>query len=322
MRKRILTGIQPTGNGGIHIGNYLGAIKPLFTLQEENNAILFIADMHSMTSILDGKTRRNNTYEMLASLIALGFDFHKDILFKQSDVPEVGELSFYLSCLTQFNTLNKAHAFQDKNQADVNVGVFTYPMLMAADILLYSPDIIPVGKDQMQHLEITRTLANKINTIYGKGALVVPSPYKMDDVITVTGTDGRKMSKSYGNTLEIFEDETSLKKKIYRIPTSSVGANDPKDYETCNVFKLYCLFSNENEIEDMKEKYRQGIQFSKVKNELLGKILSNFYEERDLFKKIVNDKDYLDAVLITGKMKAMNIAQPKMNEIRYNFGFK
>lgn len=319
MKKRVLTGIQPTGR--LHIGNYLGAIKPLFTLQEKNNAILFIADMHSMTSIMDGKTRRDNTYEMLASLLALGYDFNKDILFKQSDIPEVGELAFYFSCLTQFNTLSKAHAFQDKEGADVNVGVFTYPMLMAADILLYSPDIVPVGKDQMQHLEITRTIANKINAIYGKGAMNVPHPYKMEDVITVTGTDGRKMSKSYGNTLEIFEDEASLKKKIYRIPTSSTGADDPKDYETCNIFKLYTLFANEIEIEDMKEKYRQGIQYSKVKNELLGRILSEFSEEREIFKKISKDRDYLDAVLINGKMKAMNIAQPKMKEIRYNFGF-
>ncbi len=317
--KRILTGIQPTGK--IHIGNYFGAIKPLFSLQKENNAILFIADMHSMTSIPEGKTRRENTYHMLASLIALGFDFKKDILFKQSDVPDVAELSFYLSCLTPFNTLDKAHAFQDKKEMHVNTGVFTYPVLMAADILLYDADLVPVGKDQMQHLEITRTLANKCNVLYGD-TFKLPEPYKMDLTQTIIGTDGRKMSKSYNNTIEIFATENELKKKIYRIPTSSVGSEDPKDYETCNVFKLYSLFANTKEIENMKQRYKDGIQFSKVKNELLSKILDEFSEERELYNKIKDNKDFLDSVLYTGRIKAREIAIPKMEQIKQKLGFK
>ena len=320
MNRRVLTGVQSTGK--LHIGNYFGAIKPLFSLQKENKAILFIADMHSMTSIMEAKTRVENTYHMLSALIALGFDFKKDILFKQSDVPEVAELSFYLSCLTPFNTLDKAHAFQDKKElASVNTGVFTYPILMAADILLYDSELVPVGKDQMQHLEITRTLANKFNVIYGE-TFTVPSPHKMDETQTIVGTDGRKMSKSYNNTIEIFATEEELKKKIYKIPTTGLGANDPKDYDACNVFKLYSLFANEKEIEDMKEKYREGIQYSKVKNELLSRVIDNFSEERDLYNKIKDNKDFLNDVLYMGRIKAREIAIPKMELVKQKLGFK
>lgn len=318
--KRILTGIQPTGK--LHIGNYFGAIKPLFSLQKENEAVLFIADMHSMTSIQDAKTRKENTYHMLSALIALGFDFKKDILFKQSDVPEVAELSFYLSCLTPFNTLDKAHAFQDKKErADVNTGVFTYPMLMAADILLYDADLVPVGKDQMQHLEITRTLANKINVLYND-TFKVPSPHKMEQTQTIIGTDGRKMSKSYNNTIEIFSTADDLKKKIYKIPTTSVGADEPKDHDSCNLFKLYSLFSSDIEIENMKVRYTNGIRYSTVKNELLDKILDEFSEERELYEKIKDNKDFLDAAMLTGKIKAREIAIPKMDQIKTKLGFK
>jgi tryptophanyl-tRNA synthetase len=318
--KTILTGIQPTGK--IHIGNYFGAIKPLFSLQKENKAILFIADMHSMTTIPDAKIRKDNIYHMLAALIALGYDFKKDILFKQSDVPEVAELSFYLSCLTPFNTLDRAHAFQDKkDNIHVNTGIFTYPVLMAADILLYGTELVPVGKDQMQHLEITRTLANKFNVLYNE-TFKVPEPYKMSETKTIVGTDGKKMSKSYNNTLEIFASEDDLRKKIYRIPTSSAGVDDPKDYENCNLFKLYSLFAFEAEIEDMKNKYKEGIAYSKVKKELLDRIIDDFSEERDLYNKICENKDFLDAVLYGGRIKAREIAIPKMDEIRFKLGFK
>lgn len=318
--KRILTGIQPTGR--LHIGNYFGAIKPLFSLQKENEAVLFIADMHSMTSIIDAKNRKENTYHMLSALVALGFDFKKDILFKQSDVPEVAELSFYFSCLTPFNTLDKAHAFQDKKeQAEVNTGVFTYPILMAADILLYNADLVPVGKDQMQHLEITRTLANKFNVLYGN-TFNVPSPHKMEETQTIIGTDGRKMSKSYNNTIEIFASTDELKKKIYKIPTTSAGADDVKDSDNCNLFKLYSLFSTNEEKEEMKQRYLSGVRYSTVKNELLDKILDNFSEERELYNKIQDNKDFLDSVMLTGKIKAREIAIPKMEEIKYKLGFK
>ena len=251
------------------------------------------------------------------------FSLKKDILFKQSDVPEVAELTFYLSCLTPFNTLDKAHAFSEKKGqvGGINTGVFTYPMLMAADILLYDAELVPVGKDQMQHLEITRTLANKFNILYGE-TFTVPAPHKIEETLTIIGTDGRKMSKSYNNTIEIFAPESDLKKKIYRIPTSGVGADDPKDYESCNVFKLYSLFSNEKEIEDMKQKYREGIQYSKVKNELLSKILDIFSEERDLYNKIQNNKDFLNDVLYMGRIKAREIAIPKMEQIKQKLGFK
>jgi tryptophanyl-tRNA synthetase len=316
--KTVLTGIQPTGK--LHIGNYFGAIKPTIDLSMTNKTILFIADLHSLTSIEESKIRQENTYSLLASLIALGFDFSKNILFKQSDVPEVSELMFYLSCLTPFNTLKKAHAFNDKDEKTVNSGVFTYPVLMAADILLYNADIIPVGKDQLQHLEIARTLANKFNVLYGN-TFTVPEPYIMEKTKTVIGTDGRKMSKSYNNYIDPFAKEEDLRKTIFKIKTSSAGINDPKDPETCPLFQLYSLFAFQVEIEEMKNKYASGISYSEVKQTLFNIIVEEFSEYRDNYYKIINEKNYLDAVLITGKLKAREISSPKIKEIKTKLGF-
>ena len=270
MSKTILTGIQPTGK--LHIGNYLGAIKPTIELSKTNKTILFIADIHSLTTIHEAKIRQENTYSLLSSLIALGYDFKENILFKQSDVPEVCELMYYLSCLTPTNTLDKAHAFKDKiKNHEANTGLYTYPILMAADILLYGADLIPVGNDQMQHLEIARTLANKFNVMYGN-TFNVPKPYIMEKTQTVVGTDGRKMSKSYNNTINPFDSPENLKKVIYKIPTSSAGVDDPKDPDTCNVFKLLSHFSFESEMQDMRKKYESGVSYSEVKKLLLEKI--------------------------------------------------
>ena len=327
--KTILTGIQSTGHQ--HIGNYFGAIKPALELSKDNKTILFIADIHSLTTINDAKVRKENIYSLLASLIALGYDFSKNILFKQSDVPEVCELSFYLSCLTPFNTLFKSHAFSEKYHMDnvlpnnaktngVNVGLFSYPMLMAADILLYNADLIPVGKDQLQHLEVTRTVANKFNAIYGK-TFTVPEPYLIDTTKSVIGTDGRKMSKSYNNTINPFEEESRLRKVISQIKTSGVGANDPKDYKDCILFKIYSLFSFASEVEEMKQKYMEGISYSVVKQTLFEKIMEEFSEERYTYFKIIKEKKYLDSVLITGKLKAREISSPKLREIKEKLGF-
>ena len=316
--KTILTGIQPTGK--LHIGNYFGAIKPALELSKTNNTILFIADIHSLTTILDAKTRQDNTYSLLSALIALGYDFKKNILFKQSDVSEVCELMYYLACLTPTNNLDKAHAFKEKiNNHEANTGLYTYPVLMAADILLYGTDSVPVGKDQMQHIEIARTLANKFNVIYGN-TFNVPQPYIIEKAQTVIGTDGRKMSKSYNNTINPFDSPADLKKVIYKIPTSSARVDEPKDPETCNVFKLLSLFSFESEMQDMRKKYENGVSYSEVKKLLLDKIVEEFSEERDIYNKIINQKNYLDSVLIAGKLKAREIATSKITEVKNKLG--
>lgn len=317
--KTVLTGIQSTGK--LHIGNYFGAIKPTIELSKDNKTILFIADIHSLTTISDAKIREENTYSLLASLIALGYDFKKNLLFKQSDVPEVCELMFYLSCLTPFNTLQKAHAFKEKAESkDVNTGVFTYPVLMAADILLYDADIIPVGKDQLQHLEITRTLANKFNSVYGK-TFNVPEPFFIESTKTILGTDGRKMSKSYNNYIDPFVKEESLKKTIFKITTSSAGMNDTKDPDTCTLYNIFSLFSTQKEQTEMREKYQSGIRYSDVKQILFNKIMDEFSEERDMYSKIINEKKYLDSVLITGRLKAREITTHKIQNIRSKLGF-
>jgi len=319
MSKRTLTGIQSTGS--MHIGNYFGAIKPTIDFSKTNETLLFIADIHSLTTIKDAKTRQDNTDSLLASLIALGFDHDKNILFKQSDVAEVCELAFYLSCFTPFNTLTKAHAFQEKSVNDVNMGLFTYPLLMAADILLYNADLVPVGKDQLQHLEITRTLANKFNTEYGS-TFTVPEPYIIPELKTIIGTDGRKMSKSYNNYIDPFENNPNkLKKTINRIVTTSAGINDPKDYESCTVFNLFTLFSDSSEIEDMKIKYQNGISYSEVKTTLFEKIMDEFKQAREDYFKIVEDKTMLKVITLKGKYKAKDIATIKLKEIKTKLGF-
>lgn len=317
--KIILTGAQSTGN--LHIGNYFGAIKPTIDFSTKNETILFIADIHSLTTIKDPKVRKENIYNVLSAYLALGFDFEKNILFKQSDVAEVCELSFYLNCFTQFNTLHKAHAFKEKSETnEVNVGLFTYPVLMAADILMYDAHLIPVGRDQLQHLEITRTLANIFNKVYGK-TFVVPEPYIVD-IPTIIGTDGRKMSKSYNNYIDMFEDEKKLKKKIGQIVTNSAGVNDPKEHENCNVFKILSLFINESEKANIIDLYKSGISYSEIKNILFEKIIVTFKDARITYNEISKDFTYLDSVLEIGKNKAKEISANKMYEVKTKLGFK
>ena len=318
--KTILTGIQSSGIP--HIGNYFGAIKPAIDLSKDNNTILFIADIHSLTSIKNPVIRKQNTYAILASLISLGFDYKKNILYKQSDVPQTCELSFYLSCFTQYNTLLKSHAFREKceNTNDITVGLFTYPVLMSADILLYDADLVPVGKDQLQHLEITRTLANKLNSDYGK-IFNSPEGYIIDNLKTIIGTDGRKMSKSYNNCINPFDEEKKLRKSINKIITSSSGINDPKDYSNCNLFNLCSLFLDPVEIEELKKEYEKGIPYSSVKGLLFNKIMEYFKEPRSRYNEIINDYNLLDSILEEGKIKANIIAENKIKLIRKTLGF-
>jgi len=319
--RTILTGIQSSGKP--HLGNYFGAIKPIIDFsKQDNRTILFIADIHSLTTIKDAKVRQENIYSALATFLSLGFDYNKNILYKQSDVPQVCELQFYLSCFTPYTLLTGAHSFKDKseNLSDVNVGLFTYPVLMAADILLYDADLVPVGKDQKQHLEMTRDIAMKFNNQYGNH-LTIPEAFSIESQMIIPGIDGRKMSKSYDNYIDPFMDEKKLRKTIMRIVTNSAGVNDPKDAENCNVFKLYSLFATEDEKVDMINRYNSGIMYSEAKVALFEKIMGYFETSRLEYNKIIDDKSYLDSVLKIGRDKASQIAETKIKNLKNIMGF-
>lgn len=319
--KTILTGIQSSGRP--HLGNYFGAIKPIidFSKNRKNRTILFIADIHSLTTIKDAKERQENIYATLATFLSCGFDFESNILFKQSDVPQVCELQFYLSCFTPFTMLTGAHSFKDKseNLSDINCGLFTYPVLMASDILMYDADLVPVGKDQKQHLEMTRDIAIKFNNTYGH-YLNVPESFTIDNQMIIPGIDGRKMSKSYGNIIDPFAEENKLRKTINRIVTNSAGVNDPKDHTNCNVFQLFSLFASDSEIQVMVDKYQRGIMYSEAKTMLFEKIMEEFEKPRTEYNKIINDKDYLNSVMGIGAEKANQIASKKIKTIKEVIG--
>jgi tryptophanyl-tRNA synthetase len=319
--KNILTGIQSSGR--IHIGNYFGSIKPILNLSKSSDrTILFIADIHSLTTIKSGVERKDNVYSAAATFISLGFDYKKNVLFKQSDVSSVCELQFYLNCFTPYSMLSNAHSFKDKssNLSDVNVGLFTYPTLMAADILMYDANIVPVGKDQKQHLEMTRDIAIKFNNQYGD-FLTVPDGFYVENQMIIPGIDGRKMSKSYNNYIDPFDSEKKLRKSINRIVTNSAGVNDPKDHNNCNVFNLYILFSSESEQKSMIEKYQSGIMYSEAKDALFEKVMEEFRTSRIEYDKIIQDRHYLDFILNIGKEKASEIASRKIKMLRDILGF-
>jgi tryptophanyl-tRNA synthetase len=321
MNNVILTGVQSSGHP--HLGNYFGAIKPVIDFSKgQDKTILFIADIHSLTSIKNAQERKDNIYSALATFLSLGFDFKKNILFKQSDVAEVCELQFYLSCFTPYSMLTGAHSFKDKsdNLSDVNLGLFTYPVLMAADILMYDADLVPVGKDQKQHLEMTRDIATKFNNQYGD-YFTVPDGFFVENQMIIPGIDGRKMSKSYNNYIDPFDTEKKLRKTINRIVTNSAGINDPKDPTTCNVFQLYSLFATDVEKTEMIEKYQNGIMYSEAKTALFEKIMDEFKTSREEYNKIISDKPYLDFVLNIGKEKASEIASRKMKMVKNILGF-
>jgi len=256
---RILTGIQSTGTP--HLGNILGAIRPAIKMAEssDNDSYLFIADMHSLTQIKDGELLRSNTYEVAATWLAFGLDVDKTVFYRQSDVPETAELSWYLSCFFPYQRLTLAHSFKDKADrlADVNAGLFTYPMLMAADILLYDAEFVPVGKDQSQHLEMCRDVASRFNHQMGE-TFVMPEAQLQSDTMLIPGTDGNKMSKSRGNTINLFLPEKKLRKQVMGIETDSTPLEDPKDPDTCNAFALYALLADEVQRTEMRANYQNG----------------------------------------------------------------
>ena len=320
---RILTGIQSTGTP--HLGNLLGAIIPAIKLSEEkeNESLFFIADLHSFTTIRDAETLRNNTYATAAAWLAFGFDTDKNLFYRQSDVTQVTELTWYLNCFAPFQRLQLAHSFKDRQDrlSEVNSGIFTYPVLMAADILLYDAEIVPVGKDQMQHLEITRDIASRFNHKY-PNSFVLPETKVDERVMIVPGTDGQKMSKSYDNFIDIFLPDKKLRKQIMGIKTDSTPMEDPKVAEDCNVFKLFTLLASEEESSIIKVKYEEGnFGYGHAKQELFELICEKYKTEREKFNDLMENKNIIDTELAKGAQKARVLANEVLNRVRKNIGY-
>ncbi len=320
---RILTGIQSSGKP--HLGNLLGAILPAIKLSEDssNDSFFFIADLHSLTTIKDAEQRRQNVNEVAAAWIACGFDTDKNTFYRQSRIGEVCELTWFLNCFTPFPMLANAHSFKDKADklADVNAGLFTYPVLMAADIIMYDANIVPVGKDQKQHLEMTRDIASSFNHQFGD-TFVVPESRIDEQLMTIPGTDGQKMSKSYGNTIDIFLPEKKLKKQVMSIVTDSTPLEEPKNPDTCHVFAIYQLLADETQTEEMRKKYLAGnFGYGHAKTALFELILDQFKKERETFDKLMTDTEVLEKELQKGETKATEVAQATLGRVRSKLGF-
>jgi tryptophanyl-tRNA synthetase len=320
---RILTGVQSTGTP--HLGNLLGAILPAIAManQPENESFLFIADLHSLTQIKDGAELRENTYSTAATWLACGLNINKTVFYRQSDIPEVTELSWYLSCFFPYQRLTLAHSFKDKSDrlSDVNAGLFNYPMLMAADILLYDAEIVPVGKDQLQHLEITRDIANRINNKVGE-ILVPPQAKLQDATMYVPGTDGEKMSKSKGNIINIFLPDKQLRKQIMKIQTDSTPLEDPKNPDTCNLFALYKLIATDEQIAEMRKNYEQGgYGYGHAKQAFYELILDKFGEIRERYTYYMENKSEIDEALAIGAKKAKLVADKVLKRVRKQIGY-
>ena len=322
-KKRILTGVQPSGI--LHIGNYFGAISASVKLQEEaDESFLFIADFHSLTVNPDPDALRERVKQVALDFLACGIDPAKTLFFRQSDVPEVCELSWILNCITGVGLLERAHSYKDKiaKGFSPNNGLFSYPVLMAADILLYKSTLVPVGKDQKQHLEITRDIAIRFNQMYGE-TLVVPDGYINTDVAVVPGLDGQKMSKSYNNTIEIFGNPKAIRKKIMGMPTDSKTLEEPKDPDTCNVFALYKLFSTKAQQEEMAERYRAGnYGYGHAKQALFDAYMDFFAPMRKRREELEADPGYVESVLKTSAEKAKAVAQETLLQVQKAVGLR
>ena len=328
MKKIALSGIKPTGT--LHIGNYLGMIKPAFDLIENYQTLYFVADYHALTTLKDKDTLNRNVYDVAATLLALGLDPQKVIFFRQSDIPEVFEFTWILNCFTAKGLLNRAHAYKtaveanlnDGKQpdADVNAGLFNYPVLMAADILLYGSHFVPVGQDQRQHVEIARDIAVAVNNAYGE-VLTVPQGLIQAGVMTIPGIDGRKMSKNYSNTIPIFADADALHKQVMRIVTDSKRPQDPKNPDECNVFNIFKYFASPEAIESRRNAYlNKGLAYSEIKQELYELLNEFFGGRRDTYHQLLEDKNQLDRILNQGAEKARAIAGPVLENVRRAIG--
>lgn len=320
---RILTGIQSSGKP--HLGNILGAMKPAIYLSNDpkNESFFFIADLHSLTTIKDPKTRIENTNAVAAAWLACGFNTQKNTFYRQSRVPEVCELNWYMNCFTPFPMLANAHSFKDKADrlADVNAGLFIYPVLMACDILLYDANIVPVGKDQRQHLEMTRDMASSFNHKYEE-VFVLPEAQISEEVMTVPGTDGQKMSKSYGNTIDIFQADKPLRKNIMKIVSDSTPIEEPKDPDKDITFSLYSLLANDSQIEEMRKNYLGGnYGYGHAKQALYELIIEKFAKERETYNYYMENPALLEEELIKGEAKARKVAVKVLARVKSVLGF-
>lgn len=320
---RILTGIQSTGTP--HLGNILGAIMPAIEMANDpkNDSFLFIANLHTLTQIKDAKELRDNTYSTAATWLAFGLDIEKTVFYRQSDVPQVTELSWYLSCFFPYQRLTLAHSFKDKADRleDVNAGLFSYPMLMAADILLYDANIVPVGKDQLQHIEITRDVASRFHAKMGE-TFVLPEGKVQENSMLIPGTDGEKMSKSRDNTINIFLDDKKLRKQIMSIQTDSTPLEDPKDWKTCNCFAIYRLLADVSQIEIMKANYEHGnYGYGHAKQALFELIVDKFAVQRERYNHFMNHINDIDDALAIGAEKAKIVANAVLKRVREKTGY-
>jgi len=324
MKPIALTGIKPTGKP--HIGNYLGMYRPALDLMENYQGMYFVADYHALTTMHDPANLRSLVYEVAASWLALGLDPDEAIFFRQSDIPEIPEFTWILSCFTSKGLLNRAHAYKaavDENLAlehdpdeGINAGLFYYPVLMAADILLYGSDVVPVGLDQKQHIEITRDIAEAFNRTYGK-VIKVPEGIIQESVMKVPGIDGRKMSKSYDNTIPIFAPEKHLRKQVMRIVTDSKRPEDPKDPDEDNLYALLRFFASPARLAEIRQLYLHGgAAYGSLKKELAGLILDHFADARERFNELMDDKSYIDKVLMEGAEKARRMGMPYLEAAR------
>jgi tryptophanyl-tRNA synthetase len=328
--KIALTGIKPSGTP--HIGNYLGMIRPALDLARDYQALYFIADYHALTTVKDGAAMKRLSYEVAATWLALGLDPQKVIFFRQSDIPEIPEFTWILACFTAKGLLNRAHAYKalvDENVAagnppddGINAGLYFYPVLMAADILLYGSHVVPVGADQKQHIEITRDIAQAFNNTYGN-ILVVPEAAIREEVMTIPGLDGRKMSKSYDNVIPIFVQTKDLRKSVMRIVTDSRRPEEPKDPDQDNVFAIYRYFAEQDDIERTRQRYLAGgLAYSEIKNELFELLEGRFGAARQKYEELIQDPGYLDQVLKQGAEKARSIAAPILERTRRAVGVR
>ena len=319
---RILSGIQPSGR--LHIGNYFGMMEPAIRLQEQGEAFYFIADYHALTSIHDPAALRGHVRDLAIDFLACGLDPEKATFWRQSDVPEVTELTWILSCVTPMGLLERCVSFKDKAAQGISPshGLFAYPVLQAADILIFDSDVVPVGRDQKQHLEVTRDIAQKFNDRYGEGLLRIPEPRIRDETAVVPGLDGQKMSKSYQNTIEIFEEsEKKLRKKIMGIVTDSTPVEEPKDPEGSYLVQLYSLFAGADEVAEMKASYRAGgTGYGHYKQQLFEKVWAHFEPMRERREALIADPDHVDGVLEAGARKAREQARHVLERVRQAAG--
>lgn len=314
---KVLSGIQPTGR--FHLGNYFGAIRQYIDLQNNEQAFYFIADYHALTTIRDPEELRGHVRDAALDLLALGLDPNQAALFRQSDVPEIPELTWILMTITQMHLLEKCVSYKDKKEKGVaaDAGLFTYPVLMAADILLYDSDVVPVGVDQVQHIEVTRDIAQRFNHTYKCEALKLPEPRVLDSSAKVPGLDGEKMSKSYNNTIELFDTPKRTKKRINSITTDSTPVEDPKDPESCSVFDLYKLFATQAQQDELAAKYRAGgMGYGEAKKTLYEAAMDHFGEARERREQLEKDPDTVEDILQQGARQAREVGRVVLDRVR------